>query len=85
MWSLLVIVIFTLMIAHVGLGFGWVRTETIDLAGYRGWFIPHGLKDLRRFLCAGYMHNAAYLGGVLSVPVAWLFHFAFRLHNSKSI
>ena len=85
MWSLLVIVIFTLTIALVGLGIGWVRTETIDLAGYRGWYTPHDLKDLRRFLCAGYMHNAAYLGGILSIPVAWLFNFAFRLYTPKSI
>jgi len=39
---------------------------------------PREVVDLRRFLCAGYMHNAAYLGGALSIPAAWLFHIVFR-------
>jgi hypothetical protein len=78
LWSLLVIVAFTLTVALTGLGVGWMRTQTFDIANYRGWFIPANVNDLRRFLCAGYMHNAAYLGGALSIPVAWLFHFIFR-------
>ena len=45
--------------------------------------LPPDVHELRRFLCAGYMHNAAYLGGGLSVPTAWLFHFIFRARNSK--
>jgi hypothetical protein len=81
-WSLPVTVTFTFAIALAGLVYGWCRTETIDLASYRGWFIPADVNELRRFLCAGYMHNAAYLGGSLSVPVAWLFHLIFRARNS---
>jgi hypothetical protein len=77
-WSLLLVFAVTLAVALAGLAFGWVRTQTIDIANYRGWFIPPDVRDLRRFLCAGYMHNAAYLGGVLSIPVAWLFSFIFR-------
>jgi hypothetical protein len=77
LWSLLVIVTFTLAVALAGLGFGWMRTQTIDVVNYRGWFIPADVNDLRRFLCAGYMHNAAYLGGALSISVAWLFNFIF--------
>jgi hypothetical protein len=81
--SLPVTTTLTFAIALVGLVYGWRRTETIDLATYRGWFIPTDVNELRRFLCAGYMHNAAYLGGGLSVPVAWLFHLIFRARNSK--
>jgi hypothetical protein len=81
--SLPVIATFTLAIALAGLAYGWCRTGTIDLVGYRGWFIPPDANELRRFLCAGYMHNAAYLGGGLSVPAAWLFHLVFRARNSK--
>jgi hypothetical protein len=77
-WSLLIIVAFTLTVALAGLAFGWMRTQTIDLANYRGWVIPANVNDLRRFLCVGYMHDAAYLGGALSIPVAWLFNFVFR-------
>ena len=79
LWSLPLATGLTLAIALAGLGFGWMRTETLDIAGYRGWFIPPDVQDLRRFLCAGYMHNAAYLGGAVSIPAAWLFHFVFRL------
>jgi len=84
-WSLLVISTFTLTIALAGLAYGWGQTGTIDLASYRGWFIPPDVKELRRFLCAGYMHNSAYLGGALSIPVAWFFHLIFRVSNSKPI
>jgi hypothetical protein len=79
LWSLPVIVAFTLTVALAGLGFGYWRTQTIDVANYRRWFIPPDVKDLRRFLCVGYMHNAAYLGGAISILVAWLFHLIFRL------
>jgi hypothetical protein len=81
--SLPVLATFTLAIALAGLAYGWHQTGTIDLASYRGWFIPHDLKELRRFLCAGYMHNSAYIGGGLSIPMAWLFHLIFRAHNLK--
>ncbi|MBO0752279.1 MAG: hypothetical protein J2P53_09215 [Bradyrhizobiaceae bacterium] len=78
-WSLLFIVVFTLAVALAGAAYGWRQTEAINLANYHGWFIPHDVKDLRRFLCAGYMHNAAYLGGALSVPAAWVFHIIFKV------
>src|SRR5262249_56875552 len=83
-WSLPVIATFTLTIALAGLAYGWYRTTTIDAAAYRGWFIPHDVTELRRFLCAGYMHNAAYIGGGLSILVAWLFHLIFRARNLKT-
>ena len=77
-WSLPVIAIFTLIVALAGLAYGWWQTETIDVSNYRGWFVPPNVADLRRFLCAGYMHNSAYLGGALSIPAAWLFHLIVR-------
>ena len=80
-WSLPVIVSFTLAVALAGLAYGWHQTETIDLADYRNWFIPPEIVERRRFLCAGYMHNAAYLGGALSIPVAWFFHLVSRLRR----
>ena len=84
-WSLPIIAAFTLTVAVAGLAYGWVQTRTIDRTAYRRWFVPPDVKELRRFLCAGYMHNSAYLGGVLSIPVAWLFHLVFRiLHTSAA-
>jgi hypothetical protein len=79
--SLPVIAAFSLAVALAGLAYGWKQTETIDLASYRRCFIPTDVKQLRRFLCAGYMHNSAYLGGALSIPFAWLFHL-HKIHNS---
>ena len=78
LYSLPLVTAFTLAAALGGLAYGWSHTATINLAAYRGWFIPTGVTNLRRFLCAGYMHNAAYLGGILSIPVAWLFHILLR-------
>jgi hypothetical protein len=71
-WSILLSFGFTLVFALCGLGYGYTQTRHIDLADYRGWFLPPGVA-VRSFLCAGYMHNAAYLGGALAVPVAWAF------------
>ena len=82
--SILVAVAFALAFALGGLAYGYWQTAHIDPAAYRGWFIPPGVDHLRRFLCAGYMHNAAYLGGALVIPVAWVFLFLiyWRARNS---
>jgi hypothetical protein len=80
LWSLPLIAGFTLAIALAGLAYGWLQTGTIERGSYTGWYIPQNVEDLRRFLCAGYMHNAAYLGGALSIPAAWLFHVIFRAY-----
>ena len=84
LWSLPAIVGFTLAFALVGLAYGFVQTAQFDLSAYQGWYIPQGLEHPRRFLCAGYMHNSAYLGGLLAVPVAWVFHLAFRRMSARA-
>jgi hypothetical protein len=78
MFSLGIAVATTLVTAFVGLGYGWEQTQDIDITAYRGWFIPPNVTDLRRFLCAGYMHNAAYIGGALSIASVWIFNITFR-------
>jgi hypothetical protein len=72
--SYLILIVVTALFSTVGLLYGIVQTRTIDLLAYHGWFIPPDLVDLRRFLCTGYMHNAAYLGGTIGIAVALLFH-----------
>jgi hypothetical protein len=81
LWSLLVTVGFTLLFGLCGLLYGYVQTQHIEVAEYRGWFIPEDVTDLRRFLCAGYMHNSSYLGGVLAILVAWGFHVVVRVRT----
>jgi hypothetical protein len=84
-WSLLISSTFALAVAIAGLAYGLAQTRTIDPATYRGWFVPPDVNELRRFLCAGYMHNFAYLGGASSIPVAWMFHLIFRALNPKPL
>lgn len=84
LWSLPLIVGFTLAFALGGLAYGFLQTRDFDLTEYAGWFIPEGLEQPRRFLCAGYMHNAAYLGGALAIPLAWVFHGLLRWRNSRA-
>ena len=72
--SLPVILGFTLAFSLAGLVYGYFKTQTIVLSAYDGWYIPSGITNLRRFLCAGYMHNSAYIGGVVAIPVAWVYH-----------
>ena len=83
LWSILLSCGFALLFALGGLAYGYLQTQNIDLAGYRGWFVPPGVA-LRPFLCAGYMHNAAYLGGALAIPVAWAFQLAAYLRCRRT-
>jgi hypothetical protein len=83
LWSLLVTVVFTLLFGLGGLLYGYVQTTHIDVTEYRGWFIPDDVTDLRRFLCAGFMHNSSYLGGVLAIVVAWAFHVVVKLRTKE--
>jgi hypothetical protein len=76
--SLILSVAVVLAASSVGLLYGYFRTQQINLLTYREWFIPRDVTHLRSFLCAGYMHNAAYLGGALAIPVAWGFHLLVR-------
>lgn len=84
LWSMLVAVVFTLLFGLCGLLYGYVQTAHIDLADYRGWYIPDGVIHLRRYLCVGYMHNSSYLGGTLAILVAWVFHIYVRVRHAKS-
>jgi hypothetical protein len=84
LWSLPLLIAFTLSVAIAGLVYGVFQTQSIDFANYRGWYLPVGLEQPRRFLCAGYMHNSAYLGGVLAIPVAWIFNVIFRWRGGEA-
>jgi hypothetical protein len=85
LWSLLLVVVFTLSFACCGLFYGYYQTEHVDLSDYHGWYIPSGLMHVRNFLCAGYMHNSAYLGGLLSVPASWLFQVIYRFRHAHAV
>jgi hypothetical protein len=84
-WSLALVLGFTLLFAIGGLIYGYAQTTNVNPAEYRGWYVPEELVHPRNFLCAGYMHNAAYLGGVLSVPVAWIFQIAYRQRHRHAV
>jgi hypothetical protein len=79
LWSVVIAVTFTLLFGLGGLLYGYLQTAHFDIADYRGWFIPEDVTDLRRFLCAGYMHNATYLAGVVAILVAWAFHISMKV------
>ncbi len=81
MWSYVIIVVFTLLSGLCGLCYGWFATRTISIADYEGWFIPNDVVNLRRFLCAGYMHNSSYLGGTLAIFIAAAFHLVVRIRT----
>ena len=76
---------FTLLFGLGGLLYGCVQTEHINVADYDNWFIPEDVTNLRRFLCAGYMHNSSYLGGTLAIFVAAIFHAVVRIKMRNEI
>ena len=73
----------TLLFGLCGLLYGYYETRTINLANYQGWFIPKDVVNLRRFLCVGYMHNASYLGGTLSIFIACIFQVVVRIKDAS--
>ena len=85
LWSLPVTVGFTLLFGLGGLLYGYVQTKHIDIAHYANWYIPENVTDLRRYLCAGYMHNSAYIGGLPAILVAWAFHIVIRLRTPEIV
>lgn len=68
-----VLIVFVLLIGVFGLLYGFMRTKQMNLADYQHWFIPDDIVNLRRFVCAGYMHNSSYLGGLLGIGAAWVY------------
>jgi len=84
LWSFVVVICCTLLVGLIGCAVGYVRTASIDLADYRDWYLPPDVIDLRRFLCAGYMHNSSYLGGILGIAAAWIFHAIVKRRAARS-
>jgi hypothetical protein len=72
---------FTLFIGLCGLVFGFFETAHKDYVMY----VPEGVEHPRRFMCAGYMHNSSYLGGVLSIPIAWAYQVFRRSYPRDSV
>lgn len=85
LWSTLVMVGFTLTFALCGLVYGFIQTKSIELSEYSMWYIPDGVENLRSYLCTGYMHNSAYLGGALAIPVAWIFHLVIWWRDRRAV
>lgn len=83
--SFVLVVAFTLLVGLIGLAYGFFSTATINRADYQGWFIPADIVDLRRFLCVGYMHNASYIGGALSIFAAWIYHVTIRVRTKDGL
>lgn len=81
--AMLLAVSFTLVFGLCGLIYGFYETSSIDISEYGNWYIPSDVVDLRRFLCAGYMHNSAYLGGALSIFVGWTYQVYERIKESR--
>ena len=77
------VIAITLAVGLCGLLYGYLRTNTINLANYNGWFIPHDVINLRRFICIGYMHNASYLGGTLSIFIACIFQVLIKIMDAR--
>ena len=77
--AFLVVLVFTFLVGFCGLSYGFWRTTNVDISNFSDWYLPFDLESPRRFICAGYMHNSAYLGGILSIPVGWIYHIYARL------
>lgn len=77
--AMAVAVAFTLLFGLCGLFYGFAQTSSFSPTDYDLRYLPDDVVDIRRFLCAGYMHNSAYLGGVLSILAAWSYHIFIKI------
>jgi hypothetical protein len=79
--AMLAAVAFTLLFGLTGLVYGWYQTSGMG-HNHLDWYIPSNLASPRRFVCAGYMHNSSYLGGVLSIRFSWAYHIVRRVKSN---
>lgn len=75
-------ILFTLAFSIAGLFFASSRLNAYGPAAYANWPIPAGLNDLPAFIMVGQMHNFAYLGGLLAIPLAWAFNLFLRRRDA---
>ena len=59
----------TAIAALIGAVWGAITFICFSSAVPEAWFVPKGVQDLPAYLCAGAMHNASYLGGVVGLLV----------------
>lgn len=85
LWSFAIVIAVTFLFGLGGLLYGWLATRTINLVDYQDWYIPSNVVDLRRFLCAGYMHNSSYIGGTLAIFVAVGFQIAVWIKQNLEL
>ncbi|MGH9947721.1 MAG: hypothetical protein ACRD6X_11010 [Pyrinomonadaceae bacterium] len=81
--AMLIAVGFTMVFGFCGLLYGFFQTTALQTVDYQNWYIPSNLNDTRRFICAGYMHNSAYLGGIISILVAWIYQITVRMRSRR--
>ncbi len=81
LWSFLVVMAVTLLVGLWGLVNAYVETASVNVGNSHPWYAPGDVIDRRRFYCAGSMHDSSYLGGVLGMFVAWIFHIVVRLRT----
>jgi hypothetical protein len=72
--AFLVVTCVTLLASTIGLLWGYITFVWFSSPAPEGWFVPKGTEHLPLFLCAGNMHNAGYIGGVLGLllEAIWL-------------
>ena len=75
----------TALVGLVALLIGIASTKPLHFENYADWYLPDGLQHPRRFLCAGYMHDGAYLGSVVGVGAAWIDNVVRGLRRRREV
>lgn len=64
----------TLIVGIIGLLWGFIHFVVLSSPAPPDWYVPGAVENLPAYLCAGAMHNASYLGGVIGLltGAVWL-------------
>jgi hypothetical protein len=62
----------------VGLIYGWFYLSKQPITSFEEWFIPNNLKDFRKFISVGSMHNFSYLGGLTGLIAGVIYSIRHR-------
>jgi uncharacterized BrkB/YihY/UPF0761 family membrane protein len=79
--AVLITLLVTFVTGIIGLLYGWLVLADSGV----GWRMPQGLIDVRHYIMVGSMHNFSYLGGLLGLIAAVIYHIRLKRQTKSRV